>query len=71
MFLQVGIREEDRKYHRFLWQDFQAKRERTVYEFQRLVFGNTASPFCSQYVVQTHVKEHATKFPEAADSIGV
>ena len=69
MFLQVGIREEDRKYHRFLWREFDNEREPTVYEFQRLVFGKTASPFCSQYVIQTHAKEHSTDLPEAADSV--
>ena len=69
MFLQVGIREEDRKYHRFLWRDFHTECEPTIYEFQRLVFGNTASPFCSQFVIQSHAKKHATEFPEAADSV--
>jgi hypothetical protein len=33
------------------------------------VFGNTASPFCSQYVIQTHCQQHAAEFPEAADSV--
>ncbi len=69
MFLQVGIREEDSKYHRFLLREFDKVREPTVYGFQRLVFGNTASPFCSQYVIQKHAKEHSKDFPEAADSV--
>ena len=30
MFLQVGIREEDRKYHRFLWRNFHTECEPTV-----------------------------------------
>lgn len=40
-----------------------------MYEFQRLLFGNTASPFCSQYFLQTHAKTHALEFPEAASTV--
>ena len=40
-----------------------------MYEFQRLLFGNTASPFCSQYVLHTDAKTHALEFPEAASTV--
>ena len=40
-----------------------------MYEFQRILFGNTASPFCSQYVLQTHAKTHALDFPRAASTV--
>ena len=40
-----------------------------MFEFQRLLFGNTALPFCSQYVLQTHAKTHALDFPEAASTV--
>lgn len=56
MFLQVELQEKDRPYHRLLWRDLDTSREPDMYEFQRLLFGNTASPFCSQYVLQTHAK---------------
>ena len=69
MFLQVGVRDEDRPYHRFLWRDFDDSREPDVYEFQRLLFGNAASPFCSQYVLHSHAQAHKSKFPEAAESV--
>ena len=69
MFLQVELQDKDRPFHRFLWRDFDASREPDVYEFQRLLFGNTASLFCSQYVLQTHVKTHASDFPEAASTV--
>ena len=42
MFLQVGLLKGDRVYHRFLWRNLDASQEPEVYEFQRLVFGNTA-----------------------------
>ena len=69
MLLQVELQEKDRPYHRFLWRDFDTSREPDVYEFQRLLFGNTASPFCSQYVFQTHAKTHALDFPQAASTV--
>lgn len=68
-FLQIGLREEDRPYHRFLWRDFDASKEPEVYEFRRLLFGNAASPFCSQYVLHYHAQAHRTEFPEAAESV--
>ncbi len=69
MFLQVGLQKEDRPYHRFLWRDFDASKEPDVYEFQRLLFGNTASPFCSQYVLYIHAQTHRVDYPEAAESV--
>ena len=69
MFLQVGLREQDRPYHRFLWRDFDTPKEPNVYEFSRLLFGNTASPFFSQYVLHTHAQAHKTEYPEAAESV--
>ena len=69
MFLQVGLWDEDRPYHMFLWRDFDDSREPDVYELQRLLFGNAASPFCSQYVLHSHAQAHKTEFPEAAESV--
>ncbi|XP_028410511.1 uncharacterized protein LOC114533212 [Dendronephthya gigantea] len=69
MFLQVKLRDQDRPYHRFLWRNFDSSKEPTIYEFQRLLFGNTASPFCAQYVLHYHAETHSTKFPVAADSV--
>ena len=42
MFLQVGLAESDRKYHRFLWEK---DGQQVIYEFQRLCFGIKASPY--------------------------
>jgi hypothetical protein len=57
MFLQVGLKETDRQYHKILWRNFDTTKDPDVYEFQRLLFGNKASPFCSQYVLHTHAKD--------------
>lgn len=69
MFLQVELQDKDRQYHRFLWRNFDTSREPDILEFRRLLFGNTASPFCSQYVLQTHAKTNALDFPEATDTV--
>ena len=69
MFLQVELQEKDRPYHRFLWRSMDTFREPEVYEFQRLLFGNTASPFLSQFVLRTHAQTHALEFPDAAASV--
>ena len=34
-----------------------------------LLLGNTASPFRSQHVLQTHAKTHSSRFPEAANTV--
>ena len=69
MFLQVGLIEEDRPYHRFLWRDLDETKQPKVDEFQRLLFGNTASPFCAQHVLHSHAEANKTTFPEAADTV--
>ena len=46
MFLQIGMREEDRDYLRFLWKDpADAKSEPKTYRFTTMVFGTTDAPF--------------------------
>ncbi len=69
MFLQVGLREQDRPYHRFLWRNCDSTQAPKVYEFQRLLFGNAASPFCAQYTLHTHAQTHAQEYPAAAESV--
>ena len=69
MFLQVGLREQDRQYHRFLWRNCDSTQAPKVYEFQRLLFGNAASPFCAQYTLHTHAQTHAQEYPAAAESV--
>ena len=69
MFLQVGLREQDRPYHRFLWRNLNDKEEPEIYEFLRLPFGNASSPFCAQYVLQTHAKTRSEEKPNASETI--
>ncbi|XP_074662622.1 uncharacterized protein LOC141915116 [Tubulanus polymorphus] len=68
MYLQIEMKPEDPKYHRFLWKN-QISGEIEVYEFKRHVFGGTYSPCCAQYVWQTHAKMKKEVYPLAADAV--
>ena len=69
MFLQVGLQQEDRVFHRFLWRNLDDHKEPDVYEFLRLPFGNASSPFCAQYVLQAHAKALSEEKPNASETI--
>lgn len=66
MFSQVLLTEEDRPLHRILWRDVQVHEPIAVYESTRLTFGDKASPFLAQYVLQSHAQEHQQEFPLAS-----
>ncbi|XP_045024653.1 uncharacterized protein LOC123469622 [Daphnia magna] len=60
MFLQVGVKKEDRSALRFLWRPPGSQKRPTVYEMQRQIFGSVSSPFiCSQ--VLRHIAERVYK----------
>ena len=61
MFLQVGLRPEDRRYHRFLWF---VDDDIRVFEFTRLAFGIKASP----YLAGRALLETAEKFGDQFDT---
>jgi hypothetical protein len=66
MFLRVGLREEDRPYHRFLWpnpKDPNGKPQ--VREFLVHSFGNTGSPSVSMYVIRKHASRFKDSKPQA------
>ncbi|XP_071118407.1 uncharacterized protein [Haliotis cracherodii] len=69
MFLQVEMDPRDRPFHRFLWRSMSPDVPPDVYEFNRLVFGNTASPFLAQFVSQENAKKHEAELPKAAETV--
>jgi ribonuclease HI len=69
MFLQIELAPEDRPYHRFLWRSMDRDKPPDIYEFKRVVFGVSASPFLAQLVTQEHAKEHQTDLPLAAETV--
>ena len=62
MFLQVRLRDEDRRYVRFLWRKT-PESEPTVFEFTRLVFGLKSSPYLASRVL----RETAARFDQDSD----
>ena len=55
-FLQIRVRQEDQDVHRFLWNDGDKIR---VMRFDRVPFGNKASPF----LLNATIKYHLSQFP--------
>ena len=66
MFMQVSNREEDRPALRFLW-SYNGKVHQ--YEYTRLIFGATCSPFCAIYALQKCVLDNRDSFPLAYNAI--
>ena len=61
MFLQVGIKQEDRRYHIFLWRE-EPTDEMKNYEFNRVVFGVKASPFLASKAVTEVVTNFGAEY---------
>src|SRR5699024_4640141 len=62
-FLQISIRPEHRPYLRFLWYEhpssINARLARvSVYEFRRLPFGVTSSPYILSAVIRRHLEHY-------------
>lgn len=66
MFLQIVMRESDRKYQRILYR-FHPQEPITVYEFNRVCFGMKSSPFHALRVVHQLIADERSKFPKAAE----
>lgn len=67
MFLQIGMRKEDRAYLRFHWINDLGVTEEC--EFQRWPFGLTSSPSAACWVVRQHAEKLKEKFPLAHKAI--
>ena len=68
MFMQVGVRAQDRRYLRFLWTNYEFE-EPEVYEYQRQIFGAKDSPTCAIYALQQTACDHKTEFPAASEAL--
>ena len=56
---------QDRRYHRFLWRGLDLSRPPEVYEAMRLMLGDHASRYLTQYVVRQHAKDNRHDYPLA------
>ncbi|XP_073669326.1 uncharacterized protein [Paramisgurnus dabryanus] len=57
MFHQVRLLPQDKPLLRFLWRDLEIKSPPTIYEWQVIPFGTTASPCCAIYALQRIAKD--------------
>ena len=67
-FLQVGLKDEDKPYHRFLWREGPNERVRE-YEWQRHVFGNCGSPCVAIFAIKRHALDYEQSYPRAVETI--
>ena len=66
MFMQIGVRQEDQSAVRFLWMIDNNIRQ---FQFSRLIFGATCSPFCAIYVPHKCAEDNKIQFPAALNAI--
>ena len=69
MYLQIQLKMEDREFHRFLWREPGCSEPPSSYQFNRVVFGVSASPFLAQYVTQQHAEKLKSELPLAAEAV--
>jgi hypothetical protein len=62
MFLRIRLTEEDKRYHRFWWND-------KIFQWTRTLFGNVSSPDISQKVLVTNAERFKVGNDLAYDTI--
>ena len=62
MFLRIRLTESDKRYHRFWWND-------NFWQWNRILFGNSASLDISQDVITSHTIKLGDIYPEACDAL--
>ena len=66
MFCHVRVKEENRKYHRYLWRDLDSTRPPDIYEMNCLVFGDKCSPCEANIAVIRTTEDNQGHWPEAS-----
>ena len=66
MFMQIAVRQENQSAFCFLWMIDNSIRQ---FQFTRLIFGATCSPFCAIYVLNKCAEDNKIKFPAALNAI--
>ena len=66
MFMQIAVRQVDQSALRFLWMIDNSIRQ---FQFTRLIFGATCSPFCAIFVLNKCAEDNKSKFPAALNAI--
>nr|XP_037875890.1 uncharacterized protein LOC119630457 [Bombyx mori] len=68
MFMQIGVRSEDRDALRHLWRE-DPSQEPTEYRMKFIIFGATSSPATAIYVKNANAEKYRLQYPDAADAI--
>ncbi|XP_055944625.1 uncharacterized protein LOC129975587 [Argiope bruennichi] len=68
-FLMIEIAEEDRKYLKFLWFPEDTGGSKQVFNFNRLPFGLTTSPFALACVLKFHIRKFIDKYPKCCEML--
>ncbi|XP_055944124.1 uncharacterized protein LOC129975174 [Argiope bruennichi] len=68
-FLMIEIAEEDRKYLKFLWFPDDTGGLKQVFNFNRLPFGLTTSPFALACVLKFHIRKFRDKYPKCCEML--
>ncbi|GFT06869.1 uncharacterized protein TNCV_3112461 [Trichonephila clavipes] len=55
-FLQIGVREQDRDFFRFMWYDRENRDHIKIYHYCHVVFGVTSSPFIMGATLNQHLE---------------
>ena len=63
MFSQVTTAKQYRLYYRFLWRGLVPSRPLKVYKAIRLMFGDRASLYLTQYVVRKRAEDNRNDYP--------
>ncbi len=66
MFYQIGLDEQDRDYHRFLWPEDGGTQ---VYRWKVHPFGSAASPCIAIFTIKEHARKLKDRYPRAAETV--
>ncbi|GFW58064.1 integrase catalytic domain-containing protein [Trichonephila clavipes] len=65
-FLQIGVREQDRDFLRFIWYDRENRGHIKIYRHRRVIFGVTSSPFLLGATLNHHLDNAHGNFDNVA-----
>lgn len=69
MFLQVLVRQKDRRVQRFLWRGKNRTQEPDTYKIGVVFFGSTSGPCLAQTAKNKNAEKFKDQFPEAVEAI--
>lgn len=68
MFRQVGVAKQHQKFQKILWR-FSPDEPVKVYQFNRVIYGQAASPYLAVRAMQQCANDHASEYPIGARAV--